>query len=86
MLSRPACTVEEISGAHLIGDDNFWAWAWTNPGDVSIDTANSKEIMTGSHITEQHTLQYQGLVPPELLSMTSNEQQAYDLLKNYQLD
>ena len=30
----------------------------TNSGDVSIDTVNNKEIMTGSHITEQHNQQF----------------------------
>ena len=51
--SRPSRTAENILGAHLMGDDDFGDG--TNPSDVSIDTTNSKEIMTGSHITEQHT-------------------------------
>ena len=37
-LSHPSCSVEEILGAHPMGDDNFWGG--TNPSDVSIDTAN----------------------------------------------
>ena len=54
--SLPTRSIEEILGAHLIGDD---IWGGTNPSDnVSIDTANSKEVMTGSHITEQHIFKY----------------------------
>ena len=45
-------TVEEISGVHPV-DDNFWDN--TNTTDVSIDTVNSEEKMTGSHITKFHT-------------------------------
>ena len=58
----------------------------TNFGDVSIDTANSEEIMAGSHITEQHTHKYQGPVPPELLNVALNEPHTYDFPQNYQLD
>ena len=29
--SHPTCSVEEILGAHLMGDDNFWGG--TNPSD-----------------------------------------------------
>ena len=53
---------------------------------MSIDTANNNKIMAESHITEQHTLEYQKPVPLELLSMTPNKPQAYDLPQNYQLD
>ena len=63
---------------------NFWGW--TNPGDVSIDTANSKKIMVDSHITEQYTYKYQEPVPPEYLNVTPNKPQAQDLLHNYQLE
>ena len=58
----------------------------TNQNDVSIDTVYSKEIIAGTHITEHLTFESQGPVPPELLSMTPNEPQAYDLSQNYQLD
>ena len=46
--SRSTRSVEKILGAHPIDDDLL---GQTNSSDVSIDTANSKEIMTGSHIT-----------------------------------
>ena len=46
-------TVEDILGAHLVDNDDFWGN--TNPTDVSIDTANSEEMMAGSHITKFHT-------------------------------
>ena len=36
-----------------MNDDDFWGG--TNPGDVSIDTTNSKNMMAGSHITELYT-------------------------------
>ena len=82
--SRPSRTVDEILGAHPMGGDEFWGN--TNPGDVSIDTANSKEMMTGSHITEQHTCKYQGPDRPELLDVASKEPKSYDWYHNYQLD
>ena len=55
----------------------------TNLSDVSIDTVNSKEIMAGSNITEQHTHAHQGPIPPEPLNVTPNKPQAYDLHQNY---
>ena len=51
--SRSSHTMEEILRPHPMNDDDFWGN--TNSTDVSIDTANSKEMMTGSHITELHT-------------------------------
>ena len=45
-LSNSSRTVEEILGAHPIDDDDFWGNI--NPPDVSIDTANSEEMMAGS--------------------------------------
>ena len=49
---RPSRTVETILGAHPI-DITFWDN--TNPADVSVDTVNSEEQMTGSYITNFHT-------------------------------
>ena len=82
-LSRPIRLVEEILGAHPIGGD---LWGGTNPSDVSIDTANSKEVMVGSYITEQHTFKFQRSVQPELPNMTSYKPQADDLPHNYELN
>ena len=65
-------------------DDDFCGG--TNPSDASIDTTNSKQIMTGSHITEQHTFEFRGYVQPELLNMTPYEPQVCDLPRNYELD
>ena len=56
-----------------MNDDDFWGG--TNPSDVSIDTANSRKMMAGSHIKEQHTHKYEEPVPPELLNAVSNEPQ-----------
>ena len=67
-----------------MNDDDFWGA--TSPGDVSIDTADSKEMMVGSHITEQHTYEYQGPDPPELLNVVPKESQTHDSPENYQLD
>ena len=53
---------------------------------MSIDPANSKEVMTGSHIMEQHTFKFRGSVQPELLNMTSYKPHANDLPQNYKLD
>ena len=55
--SCPLYTVEVILGAHPKNDDSFWGGI--NPGDVSIDTTNSKEMMAGSHITDLHTHKYE---------------------------
>ena len=83
-LSHPAHSVERILGAHPISDDDFWGG--TNPSDVSIDIANSEEVMTGSCITEQRIFKFQGSVQPELLNMTPYKPHAYDLPQSYELD
>ena len=74
--SRPARSIKEIVGAHPIGDE---FWGRTNPSDVSIDIANSEEVMAGSHIIEQHTFKFRGSVQPELLNMTPYEAHTCDL-------
>ena len=66
-----------------MNDDNFWGG--TNPGDVSIDTTNSKEMMAGSHITDLHTYKYDESVPPGLLNKVPNVQQVCDPDQKYQL-
>ena len=50
-MSWPARSVEDLLGAHSINDA---IWNGTDPCDESIDPANSAEIMTGSHIIEEH--------------------------------
>ena len=50
--SLPTHSIEDILGAHLIGDA---IWGGTNQSNVSIDTANSKKVMTDSHITYHGT-------------------------------
>ena len=57
-----------------------------NPGDVSIDTANSKEIMTGSHITELHTHTHEDLVPLDSLNKVSNIPEVCDAVQKCRLD
>ena len=69
-------SVEYLLGAHSIGDG---IWGETNPCDVSIDTANSKEVMTGSHITEQHTFQFCRSNQHELLNVTAYKPRKDDL-------
>ena len=64
-MSPTTCTVEEILEAHPI-DDTFWEN--TNPTDVSIDTVNSEEQMTGSHITKFHTPEDKEITPEDTLS------------------
>ena len=81
---RPSRTIEEILGAHPMNDDDFWGS--TNPSDVSIDTTNSKGMMTGSHIIKLHTHKYEEQVPTELLNKVPNVPQLCDLAQKYQLD
>ena len=69
-----------------MNDNDFWGG--TNPGDVSIDTTNSEEMMAGSHIIElhTHTHKYKESVPPELLSKAPNISQVCDSAQKCQLD
>ena len=64
--------------------DEFWGN--TNPGDVSIDTANSEEMMAGSHITELHTHKHNEPVSPKLLNQVTNVPEVYDMVQKCQLD
>ena len=57
-------TVEEILQAHPIDNDDLWGN--TNPTDVSINTANSEEMMAGSHITDFHTSKQEKPVTTDL--------------------
>ena len=82
--SRPSRTLDEILGAHPMDDDEFWGN--TNPGDVSVDTANDKEMMIDSHITKQYTCKYQRPNWLELLDLASKEPKSHDLSCNCQLD
>ena len=82
-LSQQTRSVEDISGTHFIGDD---IWGGINSSDVSIDTANNKEVMVGNHITEQHTFEFCRSVQPELLTMTSYKPHTDDLPLTYKLD
>ena len=43
-----------------------------NPTEVSINTANSEEMMAGSHIIEIHTSKQKELVTTELSNKVSN--------------
>ena len=70
--SRPSSTVKEILGAHPVNDD-FWDNA--NSTGISIDTVNSEEKMTGSHITKFHT---QKDKQPIIVDLLSQEDQNYD--------
>ena len=47
-------------------------WGNNNHTDVSIDTANSGEMMAESHITEFHTPKQEELVATELLNKALN--------------
>ena len=64
-----AQSVEELLAAHPVDDV---IWSHTNPSDVSIDTANSAEIMTGIHITEGSTYTIHRSDPFGLLNTTSH--------------
>ena len=81
--SRPSRTVDEILGSNPVNDD---FWGNTNPTDVSIDTANSKEMMAGSHTTKLHTQEHDETVPPELLNQVTNIPEVIDVVQKCQLD
>ena len=66
--SPPPRTVEQILRAHPI-DDTFGEN--TNPTDVSIETVNSEEQITGSHITKFHTPEDKEIIPEGLLSQVN---------------
>ena len=66
--SRPAWSIEDLLGAHPIDDA---VWGRTDPSDVSIDTANSAEIMAGSHIREEQTFPFRTSDSHNLLYMTA---------------
>ena len=83
-LSSSPHTMEEILGAHPMNDDDFWDN--TNPTGVLIDTANSEEIMTGSHITKFHTHKHAEPVTTELLNKISNVPIVYDAVQKCQLN
>ena len=74
----PTHSVEEILETYLIGDN---LWGGTSPSDMSIDTANSKEVMAGSHIKEQQTFKFQGSIQPALLNRISYKPHLDDLLQ-----
>ena len=81
--SRPTRSVEDLLGAHFSNDN---IWGGTNPCDVSVNTANSKEVMAGSHIMEQHTVKFRGSIQPEILNVTLYKPRKDDLSWNYDLD
>ena len=48
-------------------------WNKTSPSDVSVDTANSEEQMTGSHITKFHTPEDKQIVLEDLISQVDQD-------------
>ena len=77
--SHPPRTVDEVLGAHPVNDDFLDN---SNPTDVSIDTVNSEEKMTGSYITKSHTHEDKHPVVSDLLSQ---EDQDYNNQHDQQL-
>ena len=63
----------------LFGGDN-------DSSDVSIDTANSAAIITGSHISEDHTFTFRRSDPHELLSVAAHVSRKDDLSRYYEPD
>ena len=53
---------------------------------MSIDTANSKEVMADSHIMEQRTFKFRGFVQHKLLNVTSYKPHIDDLSQICDLD
>ena len=58
--------------AHPVNDA---IWSRSNPSDVSIDTANSAEIIAGSHITEGSTYAFERSDPYGLIDTASHVSQ-----------
>ena len=54
----PAQSVEKLLAAHPV-DDVIWSRSNPSDSDVSIDTANSAEIIVSSHITEGSTYAFE---------------------------
>ena len=65
----PARSVKELLAAHPVDDS---IWSHSNPSDVSIDTANSAELIAGIHIMEGSTYTFDRLDPYGLLDTTSH--------------
>ena len=63
----PAQSVEKLLAAHSVNDT---IWSHTNPSDVSIDTANSAELIAGIHIMEGSTYAFDRSDPYGLLNTT----------------
>ena len=76
--------MEEILSAHPVDDEEFWGN--TNPTDVSIDIANSEEMMARSYITEFHTSKQEESVTTELLNKVLNTPEVCDTVQKCQLD
>ena len=56
-------------------------WSHSNPSDVSIDTANSAELIAGIHITEGSTYAFERLDPYGLLDTTSHVSHEDDMTR-----
>ena len=67
-------------------DPECYCLIFNNLTDVSIDTANSEEMMAGSHITEFHTHKQENPVTTELLNKVSNVPEVCDAVQKCQLD
>ena len=64
----PPPSVQELLAAHPVDDA---IWSHINPSDVSIDTANSAELIAGIHITEDSTYAFDRSDMYRLLNTTS---------------
>ena len=80
--SRPTQSVEDLSKAYSIDDA---IWGGTSTCDVSVDIANSKEVMAGSHITEEHIFIFRRSDQHELLNVTAHEPRKDDSFRDYDL-
>ena len=81
--SRPAQSVEDLLGAHLINDA---IWGCTDPSDVSIDTTDSAEIMAASYIREVPIFTFCRSDQHMLLNIAAHVPRKDDLSWYYELD
>ena len=61
----PARSAEELLAVHPVDDT---IWSHSNPSEVSIDEANSAELIVGIHITEGLTYAFERSDPYGLLT------------------
>ena len=82
-LSWPTQSIEDLLEAYFIDDA---IWGGTNPCDMSVDTANSKEVMAGSHTMEGQKFTLCRSDQHEVINVKAHKPRKDDLFWDYDLD